>query len=267
MPRRSGRYSLVSASRGPLRALLASLGLILTACGSSSITLTLSPEQSNEAPDLSAIVALLQARADAYGADAEISVSGPDTISAIMSGIDEATARRLVLERAFLEFRFPRLIEGGSVVCQTPERELFAVVPDLIGPDEVSRQPAHCFTPQQRGKVFWESTFASETGQQEAITGADAVPGEWTVAEEPSGLKMQLTTEGSELLEEITSRLPGYPLGIFLDDILIGAPKIQQAITDGRPVIFGLNEAEARLRAAQLNGGTLSIALREVSAP
>ncbi|KKL10578.1 hypothetical protein LCGC14_2554440, partial [marine sediment metagenome] len=59
--------------------------------------------------------------------------------------------------------------------------------------------------------------------------------------------------------------LMALPLGIFLDEEMIGAPTVNQAITGGNSVITGLESEEARVLAIQLNAGALPAPLRVIS--
>ena len=65
---------------------------------------------------------------------------------------------------------------------------------------------------------------------------------------------------GAKLFSQITGRLIGKPLGIFLDDILISAPTVQAQI-GATGIIEGLNIKDAELLAIQLNAGALPVPL------
>jgi preprotein translocase subunit SecD len=67
-------------------------------------------------------------------------------------------------------------------------------------------------------------------------------------------------SEGAVLFEQITQRNLQKPLGIFLDNQLISAPKVQAVIKE-KGVITGLNLDEARTLAIQLNSGSLDVPL------
>ena len=69
--------------------------------------------------------------------------------------------------------------------------------------------------------------------------------------------------EGSRIFEQITRRLVGRPLGIFLDGQLISAPVVQSVISSqGR--ITGLSRTDGRLLAIQLNAGALPVSIKVV---
>ncbi len=71
----------------------------------------------------------------------------------------------------------------------------------------------------------------------------------------------ELKGEGPELFADITTRLVGRPLGIFLDRIYISSPNVREPITGGRGRITGVTLEEAEELALLLNSGALPIPL------
>lgn len=71
---------------------------------------------------------------------------------------------------------------------------------------------------------------------------------------------IEFTPEGAKKFGEITTRLVGRPLAIFLDQFPITWPTVQTAITDGAAVISGgFTREQARQLAIQLNAGALPV--------
>lgn len=71
---------------------------------------------------------------------------------------------------------------------------------------------------------------------------------------------LQFTSEGGKKFADVTTRLVGKPLGIFLDSMPITMPVVKQAITDGSAVINGtFTQDEAKNLALQLNAGALPV--------
>jgi preprotein translocase subunit SecD len=68
----------------------------------------------------------------------------------------------------------------------------------------------------------------------------------------------EFNSDGAQLFQQITSRLVGKPLGIFLDGQEINAPTVQ-AVLSSNGVITGLSLEQARLLALQLNAGALPV--------
>jgi preprotein translocase subunit SecD len=73
----------------------------------------------------------------------------------------------------------------------------------------------------------------------------------------------ELDDEGTALFEQLTRRLIGRPLGIFLDNELISAPTVQ-AVISRNGVITGVRLQEARTLAIQLNAGAVPVPIRIV---
>ncbi|MBL7159328.1 protein translocase subunit SecD [Candidatus Microgenomates bacterium] len=69
---------------------------------------------------------------------------------------------------------------------------------------------------------------------------------------------LEFNQEGGELFEEITKRNIGKPVAIFLDDQIVSAPKVEEAITGGQAIIRGQFDLEqAKELSIQLNAGAL----------
>ncbi len=71
---------------------------------------------------------------------------------------------------------------------------------------------------------------------------------------------IEFTSDGGAKFAEVTDRLKGKQLAIFLDSFPVTAPVVQAAITDGRAVITGsFTKDEAKALALQLNAGALPV--------
>ncbi|MCA9392441.1 protein translocase subunit SecD [candidate division WWE3 bacterium] len=83
------------------------------------------------------------------------------------------------------------------------------------------------------------------------------------VFDQSNGLPLvQITfdSEGAQLFEDITSRNVGKRLAIFLDEDILTAPTVQQAISGGQATISGqFTTDEANNLAVQLNAGALPV--------
>jgi preprotein translocase subunit SecD len=76
-------------------------------------------------------------------------------------------------------------------------------------------------------------------------------------------VRFEWNDEGALLFEQITKRNVQKPLAIFLDDVLISAPRVQSVIKE-TGVITGLTLDEARLLAIQLKSGALDVPLEVI---
>lgn len=79
-------------------------------------------------------------------------------------------------------------------------------------------------------------------------------------------ISLTFNDEGAKMFEELTARLIGKPLAIFLDDALISSPTVQEKIAGGRAQITGrFTIAEAKQLVARFNAGALPAPIRLVS--
>jgi len=76
---------------------------------------------------------------------------------------------------------------------------------------------------------------------------------------------LSFNTEGAKLFGDITKRNVGKPLAIVVDNFLISAPTVQQAIVDGSAVITGnFTVDEAKKLAIAINSGALPLSIKLV---
>ncbi len=71
---------------------------------------------------------------------------------------------------------------------------------------------------------------------------------------------LEFSAAGAKKFADVTRRLTGKPLAIFLDDFSVSAPVVSGEIPDGRAVITGnFNSDTAKTLAVQLNAGALPV--------
>jgi len=76
---------------------------------------------------------------------------------------------------------------------------------------------------------------------------------------------LEFNSEGAELFEKISKRNVGKRLAIFLDEMVISAPVVNEVIAGGRAVISGdFSVGEAKDMVIQLNAGALPVAISVV---
>ena len=116
------------------------------------------------------------------------------------------------------------------------------------------------------GKTDWAPAKAELNGQQIALTGRYLKPNSQVTLDPQTGLPLvhfEWNDDGAKLFEQITSRLVGKPLGIFLDNQRISSPTVRAIIRD-QGVIEGMALDEARLLSIQLNAGALPVPVRVI---
>jgi preprotein translocase subunit SecD len=168
------------------------------------------------------VVNVIQRRVNAYGvAEAEVQTRGTDRLIVQLPGVkDIEEAKKLIGQTAKLEFK------------------------------------------EQDASGQWVPATGQLNGQTVALTGAYLVPGRQQVTfSSRAGLPdvaFEFNGDGAEIFRQITSRLVGKPLGIFLDGEEISAPTVQ-AVLSQSGIITGLSLEQARLLALQLNAGALPV--------
>jgi preprotein translocase subunit SecD len=209
---------------GPFSRQGAKLGLDLQG----GTQLTLQADMSNIPPDqrdnaIKGVVNVMERRVNAYGvAEPQIQTRGNDRVIVQLPGVrDIEEAKKLIGQTAKLEFK------------------------------------------EQDATGQWvPATGTLDNGQTIALTGAYLVPGRQQVTfASRAGLPevaFEFNSDGAHVFQQITSRLVGKPLGIFLDGERISAPTVQ-AVLSSNGVITGLSLEEARLLALQLNAGALPV--------
>lgn len=71
---------------------------------------------------------------------------------------------------------------------------------------------------------------------------------------------LEFTDSGAKKFAQVTRRLVGQPLAIFLDEVALTWPRVNTEITDGRAVITGnFTQEIAKTLALQLNAGALPV--------
>jgi preprotein translocase subunit SecD len=177
-------------------------------------------------------IRVLRRRVDSTGiSEAEITRQGSSNISIQLPGLTPEEARSLLGRTAQLRFCEPATSGAALVgIC------------DAAG--------------------AWQQSTGIAGGQQLALTGRFLRPNSFvsTDALGNPAVAFELQGDGPELFEQITSRLVGQQLAIFLDDELISAPVINSVIRD-QGQITGLSLDRARELVVQLNSGALPLEL------
>ena len=78
-------------------------------------------------------------------------------------------------------------------------------------------------------------------------------------------VSLKFSREGAKIFGEVTQRNISKPVGIFVDEFLISAPTVQQAITEGDAVITGnFTIDESKKLAIAINSGALPLPVKLV---
>ena len=176
-------------------------------------------------------VGVLERRVNAAGlSEAEVTRQGVDSITIQIPGLAPDEARQLLGRTALLQFCEAPTGLGGGAPC---------------GDD---------------GQ--WVQSLAVLDGESVALTGRFLRANAF-VGSDPLGnplVQFEWTAEGATLSEQITRRLLGQPLAIFLDNELLSAPTVQGVIVNNG-TISGLTFERATELVIQLNSGALPVQL------
>ena len=175
-------------------------------------------------------VRVLERRVNAAGlSEAEVTRQGSDSITIQIPGLDPEEARQLLGRTALLQF-----CEAPTALGGTP-----------------------CGDSGQ-----WVQSLAVLDGASVALTGRFLQPNSF-VGSDPLGnpiVQFEWTGEGATLSEQVTTRLLGQSLAIFLDNELLSAPTVQGVIVN-QGTISGLTFERAQELVIQLNSGALPVKL------
>ena len=172
---------------------------------------------------LKGVIQVLDRRVNAYGvAEPVIQSQGSDRVIVELPGVkDIEEAKKLIGQTAQLDFR--------------------------------EYDPS-----TQQWKI---ATATGLDGTEKQLTGKYFRPNAQVVFEQRSNqpqVAFEFDDEGSSLFEQITRRLIGKPLGIFLDNQLISSPTVN-AVISRNGVITGMRLNEARTLAIQMNAGAVPV--------
>jgi preprotein translocase subunit SecD len=180
------------------------------------------PDQ-DAAQVLRGVIQVLERRVNAYGvAEPVIQSQGTDRVIVELPGVrDIEEAKKLIGQTAQLDFREFDQATGTWKVA----------------------------------------TATGLDGTEKELTGKYFRPNAQVVFDQRSNqpqVAFEFDDEGAELFRQITRRLIGRPLGIFLDGQLISSPTVQAEISRNG-VITGVRLQEARTLAIQMNAGAVPV--------
>lgn len=171
---------------------------------------------------------IIQNRVNAYGvSEPIIQKQGTDRISIQLPGIRD-------------------MEEAVALIGQTAQLDFRELVEDSAG-----------------NPVWIAATAMDSSGENVHLTGRYLTRNNRVVLEQNTGVpkvSFEFNDEGANLFGQITERLIGQPLGIFLDNQLISSPTVKSKI-EKNGVIENLDLDEARNLAILLNAGALPVPL------
>ncbi len=237
----------------------------------------------------------LEQRANALGtSEPEITTEGTDRIRLKIAGVtDEATVRQTMKEPAELTFR-------SADGCTTDSSAKKDEATSKTATESKKSDATSKSTSKDSNEVSAQSAGATQEINVDPTTGeATTAPGDTyngaaeqdPAAQDPLKVYCKVELTGNDFTEngasisytqlnepqiaiklkdaskfaEITKRLTGKNLAIFLNDQLLSAPTVQGELSDGTAVITGTyTQEEAQQLKDQINLGALPLKLTEV---
>ena len=146
------------------------------------------------------------------------------------AAIDELAATAQLTFRQGMEYETSEYAEDGSIVYRTPSGTTAENI-ILEGSDVVTAEP--------------RMTQDETTGEYQYV------------------VALTLSDEGAQKFAQATTAMVGETISIWMDDVMLSAPTVKQAITNGECVITGdFTSEEATQLAARIQAGALPFALQ-----
>ncbi len=160
--------------------------------------------------------------------------------------------RRLIVELAGIK----DVNQAIQMIGQTPLLEFREVRPE----EETSR----ILEQQKAGQTVGEDPYFQQTPLTGQYLKRAKIDFDQTTYK--SLISIEFNEDGSRLFEEITARNVGRPLAIYIDNMLISSPVVQEKISGGRAQITGdFTIEEAKALARNLNAGALPVPIKLLS--
>lgn len=146
------------------------------------------------------------------------------------AAIDELAATAQLTFRQGMEYETSEYAEDGSIVYRTPSGTTAENI-ILEGSDVVTAEP--------------RMTQDETTGEYQYV------------------VALTLSAEGAQKFAQATTAMVGETISIWMDDVMLSAPTVNEAITTGECVITGdFTSEEATQLAARIQAGALPFALQ-----
>ena len=117
---------------------------------------------------------------------------------------------------------------------------------------------------QELGETALLSFCKNETQDEVILSGAKDIKEAQPGVDENGNYVVYLyfTDEGTQKFSTATAQLVGQTISIWMDDTMLSAPKVNEAITGGQAYITGMEDSEAaKSLADKINAGSLPFAL------
>lgn len=176
-----------------------------------------------------------------------------------VTNLDEAV--EMIGQTPLLEFKTERPAEERDIILAEIEKLQANIASVETGEDMVSidtelvNQDPYYVTTDLTGRYLEKSQLQfSQTGVQSGNFQSTPI------------ITLSFNKEGADLFEKITTENVGKTLAIYLDGILVSAPRVNTAISGGQAIIEGdFTVDEAKTTVGRLNSGALPIPIELIS--
>ncbi len=182
---------------------------------------------------------VIERRVNLFGVEEPVVQVQESRLIVELAGIkDPAQAIEMIGQTPFLEFREPK--DNYEEIVERNQK---------IASGEIEGEIEDPFqaTPLTGKYLERAEPGFSQTGYQSMVT-------------------LKFNDEGAQIFEDLTSSHVGEPLAIYIDNVPISAPVVQETISGGRAQITGaFTVEEARSLARNLNAGALPVPIELIS--
>jgi len=195
-------------------------------------------EEKDKSGAMAGLRDVMERRVDLFGVrEPIVQIQGERLIIELAGIIDPAEAIRQIGQTPFLEFKeqrenYQEILEKNREVIETGEGQI---------EDPFQSTPL-------TGKYLKRAELGFDQTTYQAL------------------VQLLFDDEGAKIFEDLTSRNVGKPLAIYIDQILISAPVVQEKISGGKAQISGqFTVEEAKELARNLNAGALPVPITLIS--
>ena len=248
------------------------LGLTLGLDLQGGVHLVYETQDPNPSPEqLEGVVEIIRTRVDQFGvAEPLIQTLGVNRIVVQLPGVqDVQAAKDLIGSPAVLDFRELIPVPVDPTPTSEPtdgEATPVAGEATAVAGTSEDGEVTPTAEPELEFRVEYQIAVATVDGEEVLLTGDRVEPGSSQVTFNPTTgapeVVFQLDRQGSEAFRQVTGRLIGQPIGIFLDGEAVLTPIVQAEIPQS-PRITGLDLQEASILAIQLNAGAFPVPLNK----
>jgi preprotein translocase subunit SecD len=217
-------------------------------------------------PDtLTSVSKVLQARFAAASVDAKISSASDKQFTIDFAGaLSENFVTELLITNG-VQFKKPQL-NDTQIKCKDTSGNEFAI--DISGLRQAGDLPVCADNGGRQGQIEWQPATGKVGGLDTQLSGGMITADHVLTKTDANGaevLNAQFNSAGTSVLQEVSTAIVNYPLGVFLDDTLLMAPLVKRPITNGQITLAGASPDGMQELYAILKGGELPAPVSLVS--